>query len=155
MTPATSPCTFSGIPATLPVGAGGGNQTVSVGTTAFCAWNVSDLPSWITLGSPSLTTGPGNAVLSIAANSGASRSFKIAIAGVWVEVTQAGAQSGASLCDVNQDGVVNVADVQALIKQSLGLFLPANDLNGDGAVNAVDVEIDIDAALKLGCSATQ
>jgi len=155
LTPATSPCGFSGVPAALPVAAAGGNQTIAVQTTAFCAWTISGLPSWITLGGPSLTTGPGNAILSIAANPGGARSATIAITGASVAVTQAGAQSGANPCDVNRDGVVNVVDVQLLIKQSLGLLKAANDLDGDGVVDVVDVQIDSDAVLNLGCSAKQ
>ena len=55
-------------------------------------------------------------------------------------------------CDVNQDQVVNVQDVQIMIDEALGTDSPANDLNGDGVVDVVDVQIDIDAALQLGCS---
>ncbi len=84
---------------------------------------------------------------------GASRSVTIAIAGVSVGVTQAGGQGSNNPCDINKDGVVDVADVQMLIKQSLGGLAGSNDLNGDGVVNAVDVQIDTNAALNLGCSA--
>ncbi len=153
LTPATSSCTFSGVPATLPAAAAGENQTVAVQATAFCGWSISGLPSWITLGSPSFITGSGNAILSIAANTGGARSASITIAGTAVAVTQASAQSGANLCDVNQDGVVDVKDVQILIKQSLGLLMPANDLNGNSVVNVADVQIDSDAAMGLVCLA--
>lgn len=57
-------------------------------------------------------------------------------------------------CEINNNGAVNVADVQLLINQAAGRAQPANDLNGDGAVNVVDVQIEIDAALNLGCSAS-
>jgi sugar lactone lactonase YvrE len=152
LTPTTSTCTFTGIPGTLPVSADGGNQTIAVQTTAFCAWGISGLPSWITLGSPSYTTGSGSAILAVAANTGGARSATITVAGQSVSVNQAAAGSP-SPCDINQDGVVNVVDVQLLIKQSLGLLTAANDLDGNRAVNVVDVQIDSDAVLQLGCLA--
>ena len=37
-----------------------------------------------------------------------------------------------SPCDTNQDGLINVLDVQKLINQSLGMLSAVNDLNGDG-----------------------
>jgi hypothetical protein len=98
-------------------------------------------------------TGPGNAGLAVAANAGVPRSATITIAGVSVAVTQAGAQGATNLCDINKDGVVNVLDVQLMIRQALGVLAPLNDLNGDGIVNVVDVQIDSNAALNLGCSA--
>jgi hypothetical protein len=59
-----------------------------------------------------------------------------------------------SACDINRDGVTNVADVQAILKQALGTSAyAAGDLNGDGVVNVVDIEFVIDAALNYGCAA--
>jgi hypothetical protein len=58
-----------------------------------------------------------------------------------------------SRCDVNQDGTTNVADVQKVINEALGVTAAVNDLNGDGNVNVADVQIVINAALGLGCSA--
>jgi RHS repeat-associated protein len=58
-----------------------------------------------------------------------------------------------SKCDLNQDGSTNVADVQRIINQALGVSAAANDLNGDGVINVVDVQIVINAALILGCAA--
>jgi hypothetical protein len=98
-------------------------------------------------------TGPGNATLAVAANSGSSRSATITVAGVSIVVTQAGAQGNPNLCDINRDGVVDVVDVQLMIKQALGTLAPSNDLDGDGVANVVDVQIDSNAALRLGCTA--
>jgi hypothetical protein len=56
-------------------------------------------------------------------------------------------------CDVNLDGSTNVADVQVIINQALGVSLALNDLNGDGAVNVADVQVVINGALGLGCTA--
>jgi hypothetical protein len=54
-------------------------------------------------------------------------------------------------CDVNSDGNVSVADVQALINQALGLASPVNDMNQDGFVNVTDIQIVINALLGKGC----
>jgi hypothetical protein len=54
-------------------------------------------------------------------------------------------------CDVNGDGSVSVADVQALINEALGLASPVNDMNQDGLVNVTDIQIVINALLGKGC----
>ncbi len=64
--------------------------------------------------------------------------------------------SGPNLCDVNSDGVVNAADVQA--EQSLVLQKATGgpcDRNNDGACNIFDIEIVKRAALGQPCTATQ
>jgi hypothetical protein len=58
-----------------------------------------------------------------------------------------------SRCDVNQSGATDVLDVKALINQASGAAPTSNDLNDDGRVDVVDVQIDTDAALGLGCAA--
>ena len=51
--------------------------------------------------------------------------------------------------DVNGDGEVNIADVNALIDMILsGLTTPAGDVNRDGEVNIADVNAVIDMILK-------
>jgi len=57
-------------------------------------------------------------------------------------------------CDVNQDGSIDVSDVQLTINEALGESPAVNDQNGDGVVNVVDTQIDTNAVLGLGCSAT-
>jgi len=63
------------------------------------------------------------------------------------------ANSGqAATCDLNDDGVINVLDVQLEIDAALGLrACGAGDLNGDGVCNATDVNRVEQAALGLGC----
>jgi hypothetical protein len=56
-------------------------------------------------------------------------------------------------CDVDQNGITDVRDVQSVINQALGLVAPVNDLNNDGTVNVVDVQFVINAVLGLGCAA--
>lgn len=63
-------------------------------------------------------------------------------------------QASGNPCDVDNQGTVNVADVQYEIDEALGLEPALNDLNGDGVVNILDVQIVVNAALGLGCSAT-
>jgi Tol biopolymer transport system component len=54
-------------------------------------------------------------------------------------------------CDVNNDGLVNVVDVQRLVNQVLGAMPASSDINGDGAVNVVDVQLAVNAVLGEGC----
>jgi hypothetical protein len=70
-----------------------------------------------------------------------------------VAVSQAGTPA-LSPCDLQQDGNIDVADVQLIINEALGATAAVNDLNGGGAVNVLDVQIEINAALGLGCAAT-
>jgi hypothetical protein len=58
-----------------------------------------------------------------------------------------------SKCDTNADNATNVADVQWILNEVLGVTPAVDDLNGDGVVNIVDVQIVINAALGLGCAA--
>jgi hypothetical protein len=63
--------------------------------------------------------------------------------------------SGAeTVCDVNQDGNVNVSDVQMTIDQALGVVSAANALNHGGVTNVVEVQIVMNAAMGRGCSGT-
>ncbi len=60
---------------------------------------------------------------------------------------------GASPCDLNQDGTVNVADVQREVTQALGVTSCTSDLNKDGVCNVVDVQRVVVAALGGQCVA--
>jgi hypothetical protein len=44
-----------------------------------------------------------------------------------------------------------VADVQFIVNEALGIVPANNDLNNDGVVNIADVQKVIDAAMNLGC----
>jgi hypothetical protein len=58
----------------------------------------------------------------------------------------------AGTCDLNDDGVVNVVDVQMEINAALGLrACGAGDLNGDGVCDATDVQRIEQALLGQGC----
>jgi Dockerin type I domain len=56
-------------------------------------------------------------------------------------------------CDVNQDGQVNVEDVQLVIDEILGELPPTSDIDGDGQVNVLDLQMVINASLGKGCRA--
>lgn len=48
-----------------------------------------------------------------------------------------------------------MSDLQQIIGEALGEVPPANTLNDDGIVNVVDVQIVLNAALHLGCTVPQ
>ena len=56
------------------------------------------------------------------------------------------------MCDISQTANTNVADVQLMIDEALGVAMPADDLNNDGLANITDVQIVLNSALGLGCS---
>jgi hypothetical protein len=66
--------------------------------------------------------------------------------------TMIAASAGPGVCDVNNDGIATVSDLQSVMNQALGVASPANDLNQDGVVNVVDVQIVMNAVLRLGCT---
>lgn len=52
-------------------------------------------------------------------------------------------------CDINHDGLVNVADVQLMVNEALGAAPAVDDLNHDGVVNVADIQKLINAVLGL------
>jgi hypothetical protein len=63
------------------------------------------------------------------------------------------ASTGGGACDLNQDGVVNVVDVQLATNMDLGLLACPVDVDG-GVCGATLVSQVVNAALGEGCSAT-
>jgi hypothetical protein len=59
-------------------------------------------------------------------------------------------QGGA--CDVGGEITVGIGDVQSIINQAIGTSPPLNDLNQDGVVNVTDVQIVMNAALGKACT---
>ena len=53
--------------------------------------------------------------------------------------------------DVNNDGAVNIVDLQLLVNQVLGLTSGKADINGDGAADVVDIQLLVNAILGVGC----
>lgn len=62
------------------------------------------------------------------------------------------AQASYSPCDINQDGVVNVVDVQLMINEILGLSACTTMLDQTGTCDIVDVQREILAALGGACN---
>jgi hypothetical protein len=63
------------------------------------------------------------------------------------------AGAGGGVCDLNDDGVVNVADVQLAVNMDLSLIACPADLNG-GVCGSTLVQQIVTAALGEGCAAT-
>jgi hypothetical protein len=56
-------------------------------------------------------------------------------------------------CDVKQNGSINVAALQFILNEALGVIPAVNDLNGDHVVNVLDIQTEVNAVLGLGCAA--
>jgi all-beta uncharacterized protein/BACON domain-containing protein len=86
---AAASCAFTIAPTSQSVAAGGGpGSPVSVTTNAGCTWSAESQVPWITITSGASGTGPGTAQFSVNANSGASRTGSLTIAGHTFTVTQ-------------------------------------------------------------------
>jgi hypothetical protein len=95
--------TSTNVPAT------GGTGSVSVTSGAGCTWTaVSNVP-WITITSGSNGSGNGTVSFSVAANSGASRSGTLTIAGQTFTLTQAGTTTRRTAFDFDGDGKADVS----------------------------------------------
>jgi len=81
-------------PASLSANGSGGELGIAIETGPSCQWEIRNLPSWITAPRGTSGTGPGLVTLSVAANTGEPRKVTIAIAGIWVPISQAGAAGG-------------------------------------------------------------
>lgn len=83
-----SPCLGFIAPVSLTIHSGGGASSFSVTIGAGCSWNVTGVPSWMTLTSPGSGVGNGTVSFFIAANSGVERSATMPVAGKTFTVTQ-------------------------------------------------------------------
>lgn len=142
------------------------SQTVSVAgaTGASLSWTAGSNASWLSLGvsggavpgnlpvtikPAGLAAGVYNTTIAISSNPAANSPLTIPVS-LWVLPA---AVAPVDACDVNKDQVVNIADVQSMINEALGVTAAANDLNGDGVVNVVDLQIVIAATLGGICTA--
>jgi hypothetical protein len=87
-TPAPS-CKYSISPDDQKVEERAGTHTVKVSTTSACSWTASSNTSWITVTSGATGTGDGSVAFSYAANTGASRTGTLTIAGQTFTLMQA------------------------------------------------------------------
>jgi hypothetical protein len=84
-------CTYSLMPTSHSVGAGGGNDDVKVDTTAGCAWTAVANVAWITLTGATSGSGDGTVKYSVSANTASNaRTGTLTIAGKTFTVNQAG-----------------------------------------------------------------
>ncbi len=92
--PPASPCSYSISPSSRSHGSGAESGTVSVTTTAGCAWTAQSNTSWITVTGGASGSGSGSVSYSVAANGSSSqRTGTLTIAGQTFTVTQAGSGS--------------------------------------------------------------
>jgi Putative binding domain, N-terminal len=83
-------CSYSINPANAAIGSGGGaGPGIAVTATAGCAWTSSSNAAWVSVTSGSAGTGNGSVTFTVAANTGASRSGTVTIAGQTLTVNQA------------------------------------------------------------------
>jgi len=59
----------------------------------------------------------------------------------------------ASRCDIDNQGVTGIVDVQSMVNEALGVAPPANLLVNGVSATVADVQTVINAALNLGCAA--
>ena len=84
-------CAFAVTPASQGFTGDGGTGTVTVSTTAGCAWSASSAVDWIVVTSGSAGTGPGSVAYSVRPNAdAAARSADVTIASQRHTVTQSG-----------------------------------------------------------------
>jgi uncharacterized protein (TIGR03437 family) len=98
-----APCTYTVSATSLQSPWSGGNLAISIQTTAPCLWTISGLPAWITYSGGLYGAGSATITWFVVANSGATRSATVSVAGTSVQVTQLGAPS------IYPGGIVNAA----------------------------------------------
>jgi hypothetical protein len=126
-----------------------GSYSFVLNAGAGCSWVNASNTSWLTITSAGSGNGTATISYSAAANTaGAARVGAFTVAGIPITITQSACSFGPSA------GPAIVADLQSLINQALGTASLTNDLNNDGVVNVLDIEIEIDAILGMGCAAS-
>jgi sugar lactone lactonase YvrE len=90
LTPTSSACTYTATPTTLLSASSGGTLSLTISTSADCAWTLTGLPSWVSASSTS-GSGPATVTLTVGPNPGPARSANFTAADVSISVNQAGA----------------------------------------------------------------
>jgi len=106
-----------------------------------------DLPANTTV-SYTVSRSANTVSVSVSNTTGQGQTAVTSAAGTLVisEGTQGSGGGQLNACDLNKDGVVNVADLQIAVNQVLGIFACSNaDLQGNGTCNVVDVQRIINA----------
>ena len=142
-------CTYSITPTSNTIGASGGSGSVAVTTASNCAWTASSNNSWIGITSGASGTGNGTVAFSVSANTGASRTGTLTVAGQTFSITQAAGSTPCtySISPVSQSfgsnggtGSVNVTSSSgctwtAVSNASWITILSGASGSGNGAVN--------------------
>jgi hypothetical protein len=82
-------CTFAVTPASAAIPGAGGRTTVSVQTSAGCAWSAASTVPWVHVGTGTPGTGPGSTDIAIDPNLGPARTTPITVANHLFTITQA------------------------------------------------------------------
>ena len=82
-------CTFSVTPTSIQASPAGGAFSIAVQTQSGCSWSIAGLPAWATVAGALSNAGPASVSLTVAPDTGASRSATFTVAGVSVAVSQA------------------------------------------------------------------
>jgi hypothetical protein len=90
VTQEASSCTYAVTPTSFSVGALSTSRTLSVTAGTQCRWTASSTVTWMTITSPGAGTGVSAVSFSVAANTGATRTGTLTVAGQPVTVLQAG-----------------------------------------------------------------
>lgn len=85
---AAAPCSYSLSPTSQTVSSAGATRTTTVSATSGCSWTAVSNASWITVSGGSSGTGNGTVTYVIAANTGASRTGTLTIAGQTVTINE-------------------------------------------------------------------
>jgi hypothetical protein len=140
---AINPSSFSNVPAA------GGNTSVTITTTAGCAWAVAGNPSWITASSTT-GTGSGTTTITVQANTGAARNSTFQIGGQSFSVSQLAAgcsytvsPTSIALSSATQSSTISVSTQPSCTSQATSnvswMQITANPPAGGG-----NVTFDID-----------
>jgi hypothetical protein len=102
VTQTTVACGYSINPPSFSVGNSGGTTSVAVSTTQACSWTAVSNAPWITVTSAASGTGSGTVGLTVAANTGGTRSGTVLIAGQTFTVNQSADACAFTVAPLNQ-----------------------------------------------------
>ena len=118
---------------------GGGDNLLEVAANGgACSWLAISYADWISVDRTAPATGTGLVILSVSSNPNpVSRTGTVRIAGS--SAISQGASEGVGLASADPGPTINVAAVQLMINEALGISPPVDDLNQDGVVNLCDI----------------
>jgi uncharacterized protein (TIGR03437 family) len=140
-------CTYSINPTSQSFSSSGGSGSVAVNTQAGCAWTAVSNASFITITSGSSGNGSGTVNYSVAANTGATRTGTMTIAGQTFTVTQSGGSCTYSITPTSKSFTVEGGSDSVMVNTQAGCAWTAtsdaswititagNSGNGSGTVS--------------------